>query len=262
MSLYRIYAIILRYARVGFREPGRLTQITYFPLLDVLLWGYMGLWIQKSSSNPHMLMIYIGAIILWGTVWTVEMEFSLNLLEEFESHNIVNLTSTPLQLSEWVAGNTILALLKSLFVVLITSGMAYLVFGINILSFGAPFIPILFSIICSGLTLGIFLIGILLWKGQQLSVLIWSIPYLILTFSSPFYALEILPSWIQFLSKALPTTYIFEALRTLINSGALPHKILFASLILNAIYLIAAVSFSSYMFNQSRQKGLAQLEQE
>ncbi len=262
MSIYRIYAITARYAIVGFREMSRLMQITYFPFLDIALWGYMGLWMQKSSTNPHILMIYLAATVLWGAVWTAEIELSLNLLEELESRNIVNLASTPLTHSEWLISNIILATGKSFLVVLFSTGITYIIFGINIFSLGSAVIPIALSIICSGVILGIFLTGILLWGGQQITVLVWSIPYLVLTFSAPFYPADMLPGWLQPVVKALPTTHIFESLRTVINSGFLPQKTFLISLLLNALYLVVAISFNYRMFNRSKKRGLAQLEQE
>jgi len=262
MSIYRIYAIIIRYGIVGFRELNRLMQIIDFPLLDIALWGYMGLWMQKSSSNPHILMTYLAARVLWSAVWTVEIEFSMNLLEEFESRNFINLVSTPLKHAEWIIGNTILGFGKSLLVVLMSSLVAYLIFGLNVFSLGFGIIPLILSIIFSGLVLGLFLTGILLRGGQQIAVLIWSIPYLILTFSAPFYPANILPTWIQPIVKALPTTHIFESLRGLINNGIIAQKSLFISFGLNALFLLVAVLFNYAMLIQSKKRGLVHVEQE
>lgn len=262
MSIYRIYAIILRYAIVGFRELNRLMKVAYFPLLDIAIWGYMGLWIQQSSSNPHILMTYLTAMVLWSTVWAVEIEFSLNLLQEFEARNFVNLASTPLKHAEWLIGNTILGSLKSFIVICASSTTAFLLFGINILDLGSSVIPMIFSMFLSGLILGILLTGLLLWEGQQISVLIWSIPYLTLTLSAPFYPVKMLPHWLQIVVKAFPTTHIFEALRYFINTGTFPQKIILISLGLNSIYLIIVTNFNYRMFNRSKKRGLTHLEQE
>jgi len=262
MNLYRIYAIILRYSVISFRELNRLMQITYFPILDIILWGYMGLWMQKSNPSTGILMIYLAAIVLWATVWTIEIELSLNLLEELESRNIVNLASTPLELSEWLLGNIILGLAKSVFVIFLSSSITYIIFGFNMWHLGIGLLPIILLIICSGLILGIFLTGILLWGGQQIAVLTWSIPYLILTFSAPFYSVELLPVCLQYIVKLLPTTHIFESLRELIRTEMLPQKTILISLVLNVMYLTAALIFCFRMFNRSKTRGLAQLEQE
>lgn len=263
MSIYRIYAIILRYAIVGFRELSRLMNLFYFPILDVILWGYMSLWMQQSApTTENITLVYLAAMVLWAVVWTVQMEFGMNLHEELESRNMVNLFSTPIKLSEWLIGNVMLSALKSILVALVSAGAARLLFGVNVFGLGINFIPLLLLINCSGLILGTFITGILIRAGLRISVLVWSLPYLLLTFSAPFYPTDVLPGWIQNIVKTLPMTHIFEALRHLIKYGTLPRKAIFMGTMLNFIYLIGAIGFIFYMFNRSKVRGLAQLEQE
>jgi len=263
MSIYRIYAIIFRYAIVGFRELSRLMNLFYYPILDVILWGYMSLWMQQSApATENVVLVYLSAMTLWAVVWAVQMEFTLNLHEELESRNVVNLFSTPITLSEWLIGNVILSALKSILVAFLSTVAARLLFGVNVLGLGVNLVPLLLLINCSGLVLGIFIAGILIRAGQRISTLIWSIPYLLLTFSAPFYPTDILPGWLQNIVKTLPMTHIFESLRHLIKYGTLPYKAVFVSAILNFIYLIGAIVFIFCMFNRSKMRGLAQLEQE
>jgi len=263
MNLYRIYSLTIRYWIVGIREINRLFSIIYFPVLDVALWGYMSLWMQRSSSSSiNIVMIYLAAIVLWDTIWTINNEQSLNLLEELESRNVVNLFSTPITLGEWIVAGIILSVTKALFTLFFASGVAWLFYGINIFSLGWSIAPLALLFICSGLALSFFLNGILIRGGQQIAILIWSVPYLILTFSAPFYPVSLLPQWVQYFAKSLPTTYTFEALRHLIEHGKLPIHDIFMSTALNILYFIVAILFFNYMFNKSKELGLAQLEQE
>jgi len=247
---------------VSIRELNRIMYIFYYPILDVALWGFMSLWMQQSSTDTNIVMIYLAAIVMWSVVWTVEMELTINMHEELESRNVVNLFSTPLTLSEWLSGNIILAIIKSFGVFLLSSSMAYLFFGVNVFNLGIKLLPLLILMITSGFVMGIFLTGILIRGGQQIAILIWSIPYLILTLSAPFFSVDVLPRWIQPIVKAFPTTHIFESLRHLIAHGTLPYKGIFMSTMLNIIYIFAAVFFIFYMFKKSKEHGLAQLEQE
>jgi ABC-2 type transport system permease protein len=263
MNWGRIYALIIRYLMLTTHELGRLTLLIYYPILDTALFGYMSVWMQQSSPDAtNITLLYLTTVVLWSTVWTINTELSLNLRKELESHNVVNLFSTPMQLDEWIIAGIILSFFKALFSIALGTIISKFFFGVNILHAGIGLLPIILTLSFSGLTLSFFIIGILIFGGLQITQIIWSIPYLVLTFSAPFYSIDVLPHWVQLIARALPTTHAFESLRHLIEHGTLLINTLLISFMLNGIYLIISICFFIYMFNKSKERGLAQLEQE
>ncbi|TET06714.1 ABC transporter permease [Candidatus Dependentiae bacterium] len=262
MNPGRIYALTIRYFILTTHELGRLALLIYYPILDIALFGYMSMWMQQSSPGTiNITLLYLTTIVLWSTVLTINTELSLNLRKELESRNLVNLFSTPMQLDEWIIAGVIISFFKALFSIALGTIISKFFFDVNILHAGIGLIPIALSLSISGLALSFFIIGILIFGGLQITTIIWSIPYLVLTFSAPFYSVDVLPQWIQPITKALPTTHAFEALRHLIEHGATPLNTLLTSFMLNGIYLIISICFFIYMFNKSKERGLAQLEQ-
>lgn len=259
----RIFGLVKRYLLVKVRDLHRLANLVYFPTIDILIGGLIWLW--REQSNPdlgHACAEYIFSLIFWTIANAAEYETCFNFLEEFQSHNLLNIFSTSLEHNEWLIASAFLCCIESFTSVLICSVIAYAALGINILSMGW-LLPIFALVLAaSGWIMGILTSGIFLIFGQRATFLIWAIPYLILPLSAPFYPIAALPVWAQYISYCLPTTYIFEGIRLLIYGKSVPTSYLAMSFVLTCIYLILAVLFFNRMFKQSKEKGLAKLEQE
>ena len=88
----------------------------------------------------------------------------------------------------------------------------------------------------------------------------WMIGFAFAPFSAVFYPVTILPAWAQTFAWCLPTTYIFEGMRLIINQGFFPYSYLVVSLVMSLFYLALSVTFFVWMFEKSRVKGLGRLE--
>jgi ABC-2 type transport system permease protein len=78
----------------------------------------------------------------------------------------------------------------------------------------------------------------------------------LLPFSAVFFPLDQLPSVIHPISKAIPTTYVFEAMRSVVLTGTLEWQMLATSFVLNLLYLVFAVILFIKAFERSRTLGL------
>lgn len=261
MYIYRIVALILRYIFEIPRDFFRVFDLTFYPLMDIILWGFMSLWIQtggdQSSNIGSMILL---SLILWMIVENANREIAFNLTEELYAHNLVNILVTPLQVSEWLFSVVVLAVARATFVLIFSSLLILMLRSINILTLGL-FIGAAFPLLLmSGIALGLGISALMMRWGRRISTFIWSIPYLVLSFSAVFYPLHLLPPWAQFIGKMMPISYVFEALRATITTGSTPWHSLFISLILNILYLFSSLFLFAHMFDKSREQGLAQLE--
>ena len=84
--------------------------------------------------------------------------------------------------------------------------------------------------------------------------------FLFAPFSAVFYPIEILPEWAKTIAWCLPTTYIFQGMRSILATGGFPISYFWISLALNLTYLAASIFLFHWAFEKSRQKGLARLE--
>jgi ABC-2 type transport system permease protein len=259
--MHRIWAIVIRHMYAYQRNFDRLTDSFYWPLMDILIWGLTSAWIQKSQTGvPHVVSVLLTGLVFWQIVWRGNYEISVNMLEEFWNQNLVNLFSTPLKLSEWITSAIILSVIKMFITVTVCIIAVYFFYATNLFSLGWYLIPFIISLLMSGWIMGFLGSSIIIYYGQKVQTIAWTMGFLFAPFSAVYYPLDQLPAWVQRISLWLPTTYIFEGMRAVIFTGRLDMTMLLKSFLLNIIYLVGALKLFAFMFEKSRAKGLARLE--
>jgi len=260
ISFKRVWAVFLRYFYI-FTKLDQLADLFYWPVIDIFLWGMATVWIKKIDQDvPDISLFILTGLIFWGIVWRGNYEVGVNLLQEFWNRNLVNLFSTPLRLVEWVFGVMLVCLFKVVISLLFGSFVVYLLYELNVFTMGWSFVPFASLLILSGWSIGFLAGGVIMYWGQRLQMLAWMMAYIFAPFSAVFYPVSALPNWGQHIAWALPTTYIFEGMRSILNTGIFPLRYFLISLVLNLIYLAATIIFFKFMFEKSRAKGLARLE--
>lgn len=260
-SLNRIYAVILRHLRPTFRDPMRYLDMFYWPLLDTFLFGFTsaGLLKNQSDASQMMLMVLTG-LVMWQIVFRSNLEVTRNLLEEIWHQNVMNLFATPLKLFEWAIAVMILGVMQNIWTVIFGFSIVSLLYGLNILAVGWLIVPFGLSLLCTGWFVGFTSSAIILLLGRRVEMLAWSVGWLLAPFSAVFYAVDVLPMWAQKIAWLLPTTYIFEGMRSYVVTGKTPLWELGMSFGLNAFYASLAFVVFAAMFEVSRNRGLARLD--
>lgn len=260
MKFYRIQALTMRYL-LTLRDFHHLFDIFFYPIMDIALFGLMISWIQKEqSANPNLALMVLSSLALWSFVFQTGNSSSGNLLEEIITQNLGNLFSSPLTLAEWITASITFSILKGTVTFLFCAILIYIFFNLAIFTIGTSLIPFILLLTASGCSLGFFITAILTRGGQKLRAFMWSIPYILFNISAAIFPVELLPQWLQYISLILPTTYVFEGLRFVIATNKIPTLYLAKSLGLNIIYLIITITFFNFIFKQSKENGLTQVE--
>jgi len=260
MSFSRIKAIFFRYFYVLLKGPQQLSDLFYWPCIDILLWGLTSLWVVSQNANENLPLMLMTGLILWQIAWRGSVDVAVNLLQEFWHRNLVNLFSSPLKLSEWGMGIVLLCLFKFCITVTFGASLVYLLYGMNVFAIGWFFVPFAALLLMFGWTLGLLSASMIIYWGQQLDALAWMVGYLFVPFSAVFYPVGILPSWAQSIAWALPSTYIFEGMRSLLQGEAFPPLYFYISCSLGLFYFSLSLCLFNFSFQKSRAKGLARLE--
>lgn len=260
MNWQRICGVFLRYFYSAKKGMYQLSDLFYWPLVDILLWGLASFWIKNQSHISTLPLVLMTGLIFWQIAWRGSIDISSNLLQEFWHRNLVNLFSTPLKLSEWVAGILLLSLCKLLITISFGVLVVYLLFSLNVFSVGWAFLPFTASLLVFGWTLSFLASSLIIYWGHKVEMLAWMIGALFMPFSAVFYPLSVLPNWAQSIALCLPTTWIFEGMRKILSSGAFPVSYFWISIGLNAIYLTTSVVIFNKMFAKTLEKGLSRLE--
>ncbi len=260
MSWSRIKGVFFRYYFNLIKGPNQLSDLFYWPLVDILLWGLTSIWIQSQNHVANLPLVLMTGLIFWQIAWRGSIDISINLLQEFWNRNLVNLFSTPLKISEWIAGVFLLCFCKLAITVAFGSLLVYLLYSLNVFSLGWAFLPFAALLLLFGWSLGFTAAGVIIYWGHQVEMLAWMIAFVFAPFSAVFYPIETLPTWAQKISWGIPTTYVFEGMRSILKGGAFPVAYFYISLVLNLLYLGTSIFFFNWMFEKARHKGLARLE--
>lgn len=260
INFNRVWAMVLRDFYNMRHSLDRLSDMFYWPLMDLFIWGLTGLYFARLSvGNPHAVEIILNGLIFWIVLWRAQYEININLLSEIWDRNLVNIFSSPLKIEEWIVSAVVFGFLKMIASLFFVSILALLLYQYNIFMYGFLILPIIASLLMTGLVVGFMVSGFIIRYGQKIQTFAWTGAALIMPFSAPFYSLNILPSWAQQISLFLPTSYIFEGIRQVLFSETFSLDKFVMSFGLNFIYLTLSVLFFLHMFNRSKKLGLGRL---
>ena len=220
----RVRAMARRHYYVLLRAPHRWFDVTIWPLVDVLLFGSIGVFVAQSqhvTQGKAAAGYLISGIALWHVVYQSQIGVGTGFLEETWSRNILNLMVTPITEVEYVAGVALFGLIKLLIgmVVVVGTALGFYAFDLSHLGFGL--IPIVAVLLVVGWVIALFVIGLVLRFGSGAEVLAWGIFFVIMPLSGVFYPVNALPTVLRPIAHVLPTTHAFNAGRALYSSGAM-----------------------------------------
>jgi len=257
MNAKRILAVTLRQAYLYKRSFPRLLEIFYWPTLDLILWGFVTLYLERSTTGlPRSVSFFLGALILWDVLFRAQQGVSVSFLEDMWSRNLVNIFVSPLRISEYIVGLILLSILKVIVAFFVMSALAGLFYSFSIFKLGITLIPLILNLVAMGWAIGILTIGLILRFGQETEVLAWALAFLLMPFSAVFYPVEVLPPFLQKVALFIPSAHVFEGMRSIINDTGFPIvHILWASF-LNFFLILSAIGFFVAIYRITLRRGI------
>lgn len=256
----RVFAMVFRYFLYMKHNLNRFTDMFYWPTLDLFIWGLTGLYLASlAPNNKDYVFVILNGLVFWIVIWRAQYEINVNILSEIWDKNIVNIFASPLTLLEWILSLAIVGLIKMVISLSFSAVVAYVFYHYNIFMFGFWIFPIVLSLIITGWAIGFFVAGFIIRYGYKVETLAWAGVTLIAPFSVLYYPLSVLPQWAQKISFLIPSTYVFEAMRSVLFTGTLPYDKLSISFAINIPFLCLSLWFFIFMFNKSRKAGLGRL---
>lgn len=256
MKWHRIYALLLRYLYLYPRSVPRILDIFFWPITDLLIWGFLTLYLQSAQSDvPYFGKMLLGALILWNFTNRSQQGISIAFLEEIWEKNLINIFVTPISLKEFLAATILVGLARIAVLGAFLGTAAFLMFHFNILSFGWYLVPFILNLFVFGWVLGLFATSIIMRFGQSAQVLAFTLTVILMPFAAVFYPVSILPPVVKQISLALPISHVFEGMRNVILQQSLAFDTLLLAGVLNIVWLVLALFLFFYMFDDMREKG-------
>ena len=249
----RVTAMVLRYMFIYKRSYIRIAELIFFPLMDLLVWGFVTLYLEQVTQSKAVLFM-LGGIILWDIFFRAQQAVGMSVLQEMWVGNTLNLFVSPLRAYELIASTAIVGFIRA---VITTTGLgicAYTLYSFNILNFGIALIPLFGLLLFFGWTLGLFTAALILRFGEAAESLAWIVPFLIQPFAAVFYPVSALPPTLQVFALAFPCTHIFEGMRTVLRDGGIPWQSMMNSLLLALVWIILTGSYLAKTLNYVRLK--------
>ncbi|MBW1699004.1 MAG: ABC transporter permease [Deltaproteobacteria bacterium] len=251
----RIGGLLLRNLYLYRRSLARVMEILFWPVMNLMVWGFLTHYLKRMDL-PVAIDYLLGAMILWDLLYRSQQSITLSLTEEFWVKNVMNLFIAPIRTFELVFAMCIMGISKSLITTAFLGILAFLLYHFNILKMGLFLIPFFGNLLLFGWALGMMTMSIILRFGHAAEALIWGVPFLIQPISAVFYPVEVLPSWLKVIAFMLPSTYVFEGMRAVFNTGQMDISLLLASSVINLAYIVAGAGIFSWTLRLVRKRGL------
>jgi ABC-2 type transport system permease protein len=257
MKLRPIAAVILRQLYLMRSSPVRVFGMLVWVTIDIVLWGFITRYLNTvGGSGVNFVPALLGAVLLWDFCERIMQGVSTAFLEDVWSRNFLNLFSSPLSISEYVAALVVTSMITSSLGLAVMVLIATGVFHLQIFSQGLPLAAFVFVLFVFGITLGIVAISMVLRFGPASEWLLWPLAALLSPFAAVFYPVAILPAWMQWVAHALPPSYVFEGMRGLLRGDAFPAHLLLLGAAVGAVELLGAGYLFRRVFRRAVRTGL------
>lgn len=252
----RVGAMLLRHLYLWRGSWTRLFDLVYWPILQVTIWGFMTQFLAgKSSWVAQAGGVFIGAVLLWDVLVRGQFGMTLSLLEEMWSRNFANLFVSPLRPWEFAAALMCLSIIRSLIGVIPAALFAIPLFHYSIFDLGAPLLAFWVLLLIFGWAIGLMLCGLLVRFGLAAESYAWASIFVLAPLSGVYYPIGTLPSWLLPLAWSLPTTAVFEGMRSVMIDGVFRWDLAALALALDMVFIALGFVVFLWAFRRARQRG-------
>jgi ABC-2 type transport system permease protein len=256
LSAHRIGAMILRYWYLLLSSWPRFVELLYWPTLQIITWGFLQTYIaQNANFFARAGGTLIGAVMLWDILLRGQLGFSISFLEEMWARNLGNLMMSPLKPIEFLISLMAMSLIRLAIGLVPMTGLALVLFHFNVYALGLPLIAFFCNLIFTSWAVGIFVSGLVLRNGMGAESIVWTLMFALMPLACVYYPVGVLPVWLQYVSWALPPTYVFEGMRALLIDGVFRADLMATALVINAVLLMAAFAAFLALLKSARRHG-------
>jgi len=245
--LCRIFAILLRQFYLVRGSLPRVLPLFAWSAIDIVLWGFITRYLNTVAERGlNFVPVLLGAVLFWNFFTRVMLGITMTFFEDVWSRNFLNIFATPLSIWEYLAGLVLSSITTSTIGLIVMLLVATLAFGLSFLAYGLLIVPFLLVLFLFGIALGIIAISTVLYFGPAAEWVIWPIPAILSPFAAVFYPVAVLPTWMQYISRLLPPSYVFESARAMVAG----HPVSWPGLFLSIALALADILIAAWLFTR------------
>lgn len=256
MKWHRIQAILIRHLYLYRRSVPRIMDIFFWPVTELLVWGFLSQYLQRANLvGFNAVTVILGALVFWDLLSQSQRTVSIAFLEEVWERNLLNIFVTPIKVGEFLVSTILLGLVRIVLVGLVISVLALFLYQFNILTFGFYLIPFVLNLLIFGWVLGLFTTAIILRFGSSAQMLAFGLIFIIQPFTAVFYPVAALPENLRYVAYLIPSTYVFEGMRSVVATGTFSTAQFLSAVFGNLAYTALVVWFFNAMFARIKERG-------
>lgn len=253
----RVWGLMYRHLALYRRSWPRLLELMYWPVLQMLVWGFVTAWLAGVQNNTASVTagVLLGGVLLWEVTLRSQMGFAISFLEEIWSRNLGHMFVAPLRPTELVAGLVAMSILRTAIGVGPAILLAFLLYGFGLWTLGPVLVLYFAALLAMGWAVALGVTALILRHGAGAEALAWGVLFGLAPFSAVFYPVSVLPGWLQPISFAIPATHVFEGMRAALLDGRLAWDHLAYAFALDLIWLGLAAWLFMAQFQAARVRG-------
>lgn len=256
-SFTRIGAMVMRHVYLLRRSWPRLLELAYWPIVQVLLWGFISQFFATNSSWVAQAGgVLLAGVLLWDVLFRSQLGVTISVLEELWSRNLGHLFISPLRPYELCISLTLMSLIRTLIGIIPAALIAIPLYEYSIFSMGLPLLAFFTALLVFGWAMGLAIAAVLIRWGLAAENLAWLLVFVLAPISGIYYPVDVLPAWLQTIAWAFPAPYVFEGMRAVLFHGVFRADLMLGALALDALYLLLGAAGFLYSFRVARIQGL------
>jgi ABC-2 type transport system permease protein len=162
---------------------------------------------------------------------------------------------SPLKPIEFLISLMVMSLIRLAIGVVPMSLLAIALFHFNVYGLGLPLIAFFCNLIFTSWAVGIFVSGLVLRNGMGAESIAWTLMFALMPLACVYYPVNVLPAWLQYVAWALPPTYVFEGMRSLLIDQVFRSDLMVSALLINAVLLMASFAAFLALLRSARHQG-------
>ena len=242
MRWHKIYGLSLRHIYLIKSSFPRILDLIYWPTIQVFLWGFISKFFTINSAYYNNTVgVILTAAILYDFLFRSSISYNMMFLEEIWSRNFTNLFIAPIKISEIIAALTLTAIIRTSIGLIPAALLAIPLFGVSLFSLGPPLLLLLLSLYIFGISLGLLVTSGLIRFGPSFENIAWASLFFLAPLGCIYYPIDILPEWLQIISKTLPLVYIFEEMRNILINNSINYFQIYKAISISSLYFLLGV---------------------
>lgn len=204
------------------RNPARIIEIIIWPMIEVLSFSLLASSLQENRplTDQTATLILVG-VIYWNATARIVQETVSQVIDDFHSKNIQHIMIAPLSSWDMLMATLMASVTKLLISYIGVGAILALTYQRFFSSITISSVLWVLELNAIGVVFSITSLGIVFLVGERASAIGWVTSSVLHIFSLVYYQRSTSPALIKYVSYAVPSSYVFESVR---SPGYLLHE--------------------------------------